>query len=77
MIARFGGRVVRLGLRVDRGTFIFDISDISVVVISSVGYSLDTAIGKSNLVRSGHGFTISGFRSTEFGTYEKKESGKM
>ena len=67
MIARFGGRVVRLGLRVDRGTFIFDISDISVVVISGVGHGLDTAIGKSNLVRSRNNFAISSLLSIEFG----------
>ena len=68
MISRLGGRVVRLGLRVDRGTFVFDISDIAVVVISSVGHSLDTTIGKSNLVRSGNGFAISGLLGVEFGT---------
>ena len=68
MIARFGGRVVRLGLRVDRGTFIFDISDISVVVISSVGHGLDTAIGKSNLVGSSNDFAVSRFLSVEVGT---------
>ena len=67
MITRFRGGIVRLGLRVDRGTFIFDISNISVVVISSVGHSLDTTIGKSNLVRSGNGFAISGLLGVEFG----------
>ena len=50
------GRVVRFGFGVDRDTFVFDISDITVVVISGVGHSLDTAIGKSNLVRSRDSF---------------------
>ena len=67
VISRFGGRVVRLGLRVDRGTFIFDISNKSILVISSVGHSLDTAIGKSNLVRSRNGFAVSGLLGIEFG----------
>ena len=54
----FGGRggVVRFGFGVDGDTFVFDISDITVVVVSGVGHSLDTAIGKSNLVRSRDSF---------------------
>ena len=68
VISRFGGRVVRLGLGVDWGAFVFDISDITVVVISGVGHSLDTAIGKSNLVRSRNGFAVSGLLSVEFGS---------
>ena len=68
MIARFGGRVVRLGLGVDWSAFIFDIGNKTVVVISSVGHSLDTAIRKSNLVRSRNGFAISGLLSVEFGS---------
>ena len=68
VISRFGGRVVRLGLGVDRGAFVFDISNITVVVISGVGHSLDTAIGKSNLVRSRNGFAVSGLLSVEFGS---------
>jgi hypothetical protein len=68
VISRGRGRVVRLGLGVDGGTFIFDISDITVIVISSVGHSLDTAIGKSNLVRSGNDFAISILLSTELST---------
>ena len=44
------GRGIRLGfiLGVDRGAFVFDISDVAIVVIGSVGHSLDTAIRKSN-----------------------------
>ena len=62
------GRVVRFGFWVDWDTFVFDISDITVVVISGVGHSLDTAIGKSNLVRSSNSFAISILLSTELST---------
>ena len=48
MISGLGGGVVRLGLRVDGDTFVADISNITVVVISGVGDGLDTTIGKSN-----------------------------
>ena len=48
MISWLGSWVVRLGLGVDRGTFVFDISNITIVVISGVGDGLDTTIGKSN-----------------------------
>jgi hypothetical protein len=63
----FGGRggVVRFGFGVDGDTFVFDISDITVVVVSGVGHSLDTAIGKSNLVRSRDSFAVSGFLGVE------------
>ena len=40
--------VVRFGLRVDWSSFVFDISNITVVMISSVGNSLDTTVGKGN-----------------------------
>jgi hypothetical protein len=62
------GRVVRFGLGVDSGAFVFDISNITVVVISGVGHGLDTAIGKSNLVRSSHNFAISGLLSVKLST---------
>ena len=68
VISGLGGGVVRLGLGVDGDTFVFDISDITVVVISGVGHSLDTAIRKSNLVRSSYGFAISSLLSTELST---------
>ena len=68
MISGLGGRVVRLGLGVDGDTFVFDISDITVVVISGVGDGLDTTIGKSNLVLSSDNFAISGLLSVEFGS---------
>ena len=69
-VDRFGGRVVwlRLIFGVDSFASVFDISNVSVVVISSVGDGLDTAIGKSNLVRSRNGFAVSGFLGVEFGT---------
>merc|ERR1712129_83395 len=64
----FGGCVVRLGLGVDRGAFVTDISNITVVMISSVGHGLDTAIGKSNLVRSSNDFAISSLLSVKLST---------
>ena len=68
VIAGGRGSVVRLGLGVDGDTFVFDISDITVVVISGVGDGLDTTIGKGNLVRSSDNFAISSLLSTEFGS---------
>merc|ERR1712029_1105955 len=68
MISGLGGGVVRLGLGVDGGTFVFDISNVSVVAVSSVGHSLDTAIGKGNLIRSRNGFAISGLLSVKLST---------
>ena len=61
------GRVVGLIFGVVGFTFIFDIGNKTIVVISSVGHSLDTAIGKSNLVRSRNGFAVSGLLGVEFG----------
>jgi len=40
--------VVRFGLRVDGSSFVCDVSNITVIVISGVGNSLDTTIGKGN-----------------------------
>ena len=39
---------------VDWGTFVFDISDETVVVISGVGHNLDTAVGKVNSVNENY-----------------------
>ena len=52
VVNRFGGRVVwlRLIFGVDSFTSVFDISNVSVVVISSVGHGLDSSIGKVNSV---------------------------
>jgi len=47
-----GCRCISLGLRVDWDTLIGNISNISVIVVSSVLDILGTAIGKSNRVRS-------------------------
>ena len=55
-------------IRVGSNTFVFDISDVSVIVIRGVGHSLDTAVRKSNLVRSSDDFTVLGFLGTEFST---------
>jgi hypothetical protein len=71
VIAGFGGGVVSgLGFvfGVDRGAFVFDISDVTVVVVSSVGHGLDTTVGKGNLVGARNGLTVSGFLGVEVGT---------
>ena len=59
------GWVVWLSFWVDWGTFVFDISDESVVVISGVGDSLDTSVGKVDLVRSSGYLAIRGFLGVE------------
>lgn len=68
MVSGLGG-ISGLGLvlGVDGGTFVFDISDITVVVVSGVGDGLDTAIGKSDLVRSRHSLAVSGLLGVEVG----------
>jgi hypothetical protein len=50
LVSRSGGWVVRFGLRVDGGSFVFDVSNITVIMISSIGNGLDTTVGKGNLV---------------------------
>jgi hypothetical protein len=53
MVGGFGGSVISwlgLVLGVDWGTFVADISDITVVVVSGVGHGLDTTVGKGNLL---------------------------
>ena len=57
--------VVWLSFWVDWGTFVFDISDESVVVVSGVGDSLDTSVGKVDLVRSRGYLAIRGFLGVE------------
>jgi len=47
-----GGRDISLGLGIDWDTFVGNISDISVVVVSGVLDILGTTIGKCNRVRS-------------------------
>ena len=39
------GRVVGLGLWVDSGALVLDVSDVAVVVVGGVGHRLDTAVG--------------------------------
>lgn len=70
MVSGLGGRVVSgLGfvLGVDGGTFVTDISDVTVVVVSGVSDGLDTAVGKSHLVRSSDGLAVSGLLGVEVG----------
>merc|ERR1712012_315935 len=64
-----GGRgVVRLLLWVDSGSLICDIGDISIITIAGVLDVLDSAIGKSNGVRSSNvGGTIRLLSSVEVG----------
>jgi len=57
--------VVWLSFWVYWGTFVFDISDETVVVVSGVGDSLDTSIGKVNLVGSSGYLTVRGFLGVE------------
>ena len=57
-----------LGLWVDSGSLISDISDVSIISVGGVGHVLDSAIGKSNGVRSLSGSsTIGGLLSVEVG----------
>uniref|UniRef100_A0A0K2TEN8 Uncharacterized protein n=1 Tax=Lepeophtheirus salmonis TaxID=72036 RepID=A0A0K2TEN8_LEPSM len=60
----------RLGfiLGVGWDTLVFDISDKSSIVISSISYSLDTAIGKSNLIGSSNSLGIRVFLCSELGS---------
>ena len=58
----------RLSFWVVWDSFVRYISDETVVVISGIGDSLDTAIGKVYLVRSMYGFAVSGFSSLEVGS---------
>ena len=57
-----GGRVVRSGLRVVGlvmgFAFVFDISDVSVFVVSVVGHDLGSAVGKGNTVLAGHNTVV-------------------
>ena len=61
VVGGFGGGVVSgLGfvLGVDGGTFVFDISDVTVVVVGGVGDGLDPAVGKVHGVGAGHDLDI-------------------
>uniref|UniRef100_A0A0K2V552 Uncharacterized protein n=1 Tax=Lepeophtheirus salmonis TaxID=72036 RepID=A0A0K2V552_LEPSM len=60
----------RLGfiLGISWDTLVFDISDESIVIISGVSDSLDTAIRKSNLIGSSDSLGIRVFLSSELGS---------
>jgi len=61
-----GCRCIRLGLRIDWDTLVGNISNITIVVVSSVLDILGTAIRKSNSVRSRNNtISIRGFSSVE------------
>uniref|UniRef100_A0A0K2TZG9 Uncharacterized protein n=1 Tax=Lepeophtheirus salmonis TaxID=72036 RepID=A0A0K2TZG9_LEPSM len=62
------GSRLRFILGVSWDTLVFNISDESSIVISSVGDSLDTTIGKSNLVGSSDSLGIRVFLSRELGS---------
>jgi hypothetical protein len=65
VVGGFGGGV-SLGLGVDSGTFVTDISVVTVGV-SGVGHELDTAVGKVDTVRSGCGISITSLLGLEVG----------
>ena len=59
---------LRLVFRVDGSSLVFDIGDVAIVVVGSVGHSLDAAVGKVDLVGAGDDFAISGFMGIEIVT---------
>ena len=68
MIGGGRGWFVGLGFGVHWDSFISDLSDISVVVVSGVLDVLGTAVGKSNGVRSGDNtLTVGSLSSVEVG----------
>merc|ERR1719431_299540 len=68
VVSRSRGRVVRLGLGVDRDSLVGHIGDITVVVVGGVLNVLGPAIGKSNRVATSDGAVgISGLGSIELG----------
>merc|ERR1740123_2127673 len=67
VVGGLGGNIW-LGLRVDRGALIGDLSHVAVDMISSVLHGLDPAVGKGNGVRAGHNTVgIAGLSSVEVG----------
>jgi len=64
-VVRSWSRVIWLCLRVNRGPFISNFSNVSIVMVSSVLDMLSTTIRKSNRVRSAHSCAIRGFTSIE------------
>ena len=57
--------MVWLGFGINGDTLVRNISNIAIVVISSVCYCLNSAIRKMYLVRSSHSLSISSFSSLE------------
>merc|ERR1740123_168536 len=67
MVGGLGGNIW-LGLRVDRGALIGDLSHVAVDMISSVLHGLDPAVGEGDGVRAGHNTVgIAGLSSVEVG----------
>ena len=67
MVGGLGGDV-GLGLRVDRGALVGDLSDIAVDVVGSVLHVLDPAVREGDGVRAGHNTVgIAGLSSVEVG----------
>merc|ERR1740123_761317 len=67
MVGGLGGDIW-LGLRVDRGALIGDLSHVSVDMICSVLHGLDPAVGKGDGVRAGHNTVgIAGLSGVEVG----------
>jgi len=67
MVGGLGGDIW-LGLRVDRGALIGDLSHVAVDMISSVLHGLDPAVGKGDGVRAGHNTVgIAGLSGVEVG----------
>merc|ERR1740123_2161713 len=67
VVGGLGGNIW-LGLRVDRGALIGDLSHVAVDMISSVLHGLDPAVGKGDGVRAGHNtIGIAGLSGVEVG----------
>ena len=65
-VVRSRGRVVRSrGRSVFGLTSICNISDVSTITINTVSYSLDSSIGKSNIVTSRSGVSVTFFIGTK------------
>lgn len=67
-LVRSRGIRLRLIFGVDGGAFVFDIGNVTIVMISSVGHSLDTTVGKVNLIGSRNSLAVSSFMSIEVGS---------
>ena len=61
-------RSVSWGRGIDGLSRVLDVSDVASVGIGSVGHSLETTIGKSNVVLSLSGITVAGLGGSKVGT---------